>query len=78
MICSPLLDPQNWQFMSPVHQVTMLHLVAPNGFFPGVVITCGEEGEPGGSLLERREGRLVFGDVVSGLVEKVMSEEVSH
>ena len=35
------------------HQVTMLHLVAPNGFFPGVVITCGEEGEPGGSLLKR-------------------------
>ena len=56
----------------------MLHLVAPNGFFPGVVVTCWEEGEPGGSLLERREGRLVFGDVVSGLVEKVMSERVSH
>ena len=74
----PTPQPQNRQFMSPVHQVTMLQLVAPNGFFPGVVVTCGEEGEPGGSLLERREGRLVFGDVVSGLVEKVMSERVSH
>ena len=28
--------------------------------------------------MERREGRLVFGDVVSGLTTKVMSEEVSH
>ena len=24
MIYSPLLNPQNWQFMSPVHQVTLL------------------------------------------------------
>ena len=24
------------------------------------------------------EGKLVFGDVASGLMEKVMSEEVSH
>ena len=63
--------------MSPVRQVTLLHLVAPNGFFPGVVVTCGEEGDWEVPCW-RREGRLVFGDVVSGLVEKVMSEEVSH
>ena len=57
----------------------MLHLVAPNGFFPGVVITCGEEGGTGRFPVgEKREGRLVFGDVVSGLAEKVMSEGISH
>ena len=42
------------------------------------MLLAGRRGEPGGSLLERREGKLVFGDVVSGLVEKVMSERVSH
>ena len=86
MICSPLLDPQNWQFMSPVHQVTLLHLVAPNGFFPGVVVTCGEErgtgrfpvGEKRGKIGVWRCGLWPDGDVVSGLMEKVMSEEVSH
>ena len=30
--------------MSPVRQAATLHLVAPNGFFRGVVVACGEEG----------------------------------
>ncbi len=38
----------------------------------------GRSGEPGGSLLERGEERSVFGEVVSGLMEKVMSADVSH
>ena len=38
----------------------------------------GRRGEPGDSPLERGEGRFVFGEVVSGLMEKVMSEDVSH
>ena len=42
------------------------------------MLLAGRRGEPGGSLLERREGKLVFGDVVSGLVEKVMSEKIGH
>ena len=29
-------------------------------------------------LVERREKRLVFGNMVSGLMEKVMNERVSH
>ena len=78
MICSPLHNPQIWQFRIPVHQVTLLHLVAPNGFFPGVVVTCGEEGGTGRFPVGEREGRLVFGDVVSGLTEKAMSERISH
>ena len=57
-ICSPLLSPQNRQFMSPVHQVTMLHLVAPNGFFPGVVITCGEEGGTGRFPVGEKRGKI--------------------
>ena len=74
----PTPNPRNGLILSPVRQVTILHLVAPNGFFPGVVVACGERGEPGGSLLERGEERSVFGEVVSGLMEKVMSEDASH
>ena len=58
MICSPLLSPQNWQFMSPVHQVTLLHLVAPNGFFPGVVVTCGEERGTGRFPVGEKRGKI--------------------
>ena len=75
----PTPNPRNGPILSPVHQVTILHLVAPNGFFPGVVVTCGEERGYGRfALLERREGRLEFGEVVSGLMEKVMGEDASH
>ena len=42
------------------------------------MLLAGRRGEPGGSLLERGEGRLVFGEVVSGLMEKVMSADASH
>ena len=51
-------DPQNRQFMSLVRQVTMLHLVAPNGFFPGVVITCGEEGGTGRFPVGEKRGKI--------------------
>ena len=75
----PTPNPRSGLNLSPVRQVTILHLVAPNGFFPGVVVTCGEgEGNREVPLLERGEGRLVFGEVVSGLMEKVMSADVSH
>ena len=37
----PTPNPRNGLNLSPVRQVTILHLVAPNGFFPGVVVTCG-------------------------------------
>ena len=60
MVCDmfPTPQPQNWQFMSPVHQVTLLHLVAPNGFFPGVVVTCGEEREPGRFPVGEKRGKI--------------------
>ena len=61
MVCDmfpPLLSPQNRQFMSPVRQVTLLHLVAPNGFFPGVVVTCGEEGGTGRFPVGEKRGKI--------------------
>ena len=36
----------------------MLHLVAPNGFFPGVVVTCGEEGGTGRSPVGEKRGKI--------------------
>ena len=56
----------------------MLHLVAPNGFFPGVVVTCGEEGGTGRFPVGEKRGKIGVWDVVSGLMEKVMSEGISH
>ena len=60
MVCDmfPTPQPQNRQFMSPVRQVTMLHLVAPNGFFPGVVVTCGEEGGTGRFPVGEKRGKI--------------------
>ena len=74
----PTPNPRNGLILSPVHQVTILHLVAPHGFFPGVVVACGEERGTGRFPVERGEERSVFGEVVSGLMEKVMSEDASH
>ena len=55
----PTPNPRNGLILSPVRQVTILHLVAPNGFFPGVVVTSGEgEGEPGSLPVGERRGKI--------------------
>ena len=36
----------------------MLHLVAPNGFFPGVVVTCGEERGTGRFPVGEKRGKI--------------------
>ena len=50
----PTPNPRNGLILSPVRQVTILHLVAPNGFFPGVVVTCGAGGTGRFPVGERR------------------------
>ena len=74
----PLLTPRNGLNLSPVRQVTILHLVAPNGFFPGVVVTCGEERGTGRFPVGERRGKI--GVWRSGLWPdgEVMGEDASH
>ena len=54
----PTPNPRNGLILSPVHQVTILHLVAPNGFFPGVVVACGEERGTGRFPVGERRGKI--------------------
>ena len=75
---TPTPNPRNGPILSPVRQVTILHLVAPNGFFPGVVVTCEEERGTRRFPVGERKGKMVFGEVVSGLMEKVVGEDASH
>ena len=54
----PTPNPRNGLNLSPVRQGTILHLVAPNGFFPGVVVTCGEERGTGRFPVGERRGKI--------------------
>ena len=74
----PLLDPKLaiYEPCSPSHFV---HLVAtPNGFFPGVVVTCGEERGTGRFPVGEKRGKIGVWRCGLWPMEKVMSEEVSH